>query len=247
MLADIAVVYERGYILPSTMLNVQHLSWTCHREFHYHQNVGGANIPHTWAEVFHDRPDVELVAGTERDPLRLNAFRRAVWSQTRSTPTHEEMLRKESLDIVAVATNVKGRADLTCLAVESGAKATAIEKPIAHTLHEADRMVIACAAAGVPLVAGATPANHPSYARAKELISETEQSARSSPSRPNLPPPRNHTGCTSWTKCPYGSWAWATVRRRDTGSDEFLGSRDLVQTRGEVSRAFPKGRRPWSV
>ena len=132
MLADIAVVYERGrYSIddierPTPDLDV-------HREFHYHQNVGGENIPHTWAEVFHDRPGVTLVAGAERDARRLRAFGER-YGVTALYTDAAEMLRHEELDIIAVATNVKGRADLTCMAVECGARALAIEKPIAHTL-----------------------------------------------------------------------------------------------------------------
>ena len=53
----------------------------------------------------------------------------------------KEMLRQEQPDIVAISTNTKGRADLTCYAVECGAKGIVTEKPMAYTLEEADRMV----------------------------------------------------------------------------------------------------------
>ena len=56
------------------------------------------------------------------------------------------------------------------LAVECGAKAIVTEKPMTNTLEEADRMVHACAEAGVPLCGGAAMADHPSFARAKQLI-----------------------------------------------------------------------------
>ena len=237
MLADIAVVYERGtYTVDDVERPTPELD--VHREFHYHQNVGGANIPHTWSEVFYDRPGVDLVAGAERDSQRLKAFGErygvdALYSDA------EEMLKGESLDIVAVATNVKGRADLACLAVECGAKAIAIEKPIAHTLEEADRMVITTTVAGVPLVAGATPANHPSYARARELVSggaigdvvsiEAEAPASQKP---------------HWMYFVDEMPLWVVGvddgERRDSGSDEFLGQ-GLAQTRGEAVVHFRKG------
>ena len=51
-------------------------------------------------------------------PRRLKAFGERYGVDALYTDAGE-MLRNESLDIVAVATNVKGRADLTCLAVES--------------------------------------------------------------------------------------------------------------------------------
>ena len=52
-----------------------------------------------------------------------------------------EMLRQLRPEVVAIATNTKGRAGLTCLAVEHGAKMILTDKPMCHTLAEADRMV----------------------------------------------------------------------------------------------------------
>ena len=167
MLADIAKDFNRGVYAvddidrPTPALDV-------HRKFPYHEGLGPEGIPHTWAEALYDRPDVQLVAGAERDPKRLAAFAKRYGARTYADA--EQMLREEKLDIVAIATNVKGRADLTCLAVEYGAGGIAVEKPMAHTLEEADRMVRACAEAGIPLCAGAIPANHPSYAGAKKLV-----------------------------------------------------------------------------
>ena len=83
-------------------------------------------------------------------------------------------------------------------------------------------MVIACAVAGVPIVAGATPANHPSYGRAKELISdgaigevvsiEAEAPASQKP---------------HWMYFVDDMPLWVVGvgdrERRDSGSDEFLG------------------------
>ena len=139
-----------------------------HRRFHLHEYHRDGNVPHSWAEVMRDRPEIDLVAGADRDRKRLKAFGERYGEMTLYTDA-AEMLRTEALDIVAIATNTKGRADLTCLAVECGVKGIATEKPMAHTLEEADRMVEACANAGVPLCCGAIPVNHPSYAKAKEL------------------------------------------------------------------------------
>ena len=141
-----------------------------HRTFHYHQQAPGkGNYPITYTEALHDRPDVDLVAGAERDTKRLQVFSER-YGVTALYTDAAEMLRNENLDIVCIATNTKGRADLTCLAAESGAKGIMTEKLMAHTLEEADRMVKACADAGVPLVCGAITKNHPSFAKAKELV-----------------------------------------------------------------------------
>ena len=112
-------------------------------------------------------PEIDLVAGADRDGKRLKAFGERYGEVALYTDA-AEMLHTEALDIVAIATNTKGRADLTCLAVDCSVKGITTEKPMAHTLEEADRMVKTCASAGVPLCCGAIPVNHPSYAKAKE-------------------------------------------------------------------------------
>ena len=151
-----------------------------------------------------------------------------------------EMLRSEALDIVAVATNVKGRADLTCLAVECGAKAIAVEKPIAHTLEEVDRMVITSAVAGVPLVAGATPANHPSYARAKELVRGGAIGDVVS-IEADAPAAQKQHWMYFVDEMPLWVVGVGERERRESGSDEFLGQ-GLAQTRGRnPSVHFRKG------
>ncbi len=237
MLADIAVVYDRGrYSVEDIERPTPELD--IHREFRYHQNVGGGNIPHTWAEVFHDRPGVVLVAGAERDARRLEAFGERYGVGALYTDA-AEMLRHEELDIIAVATNVKGRADLTCMAVECGARAIAIEKPIAHTLEEAHRMVKACADAGVPLVAGATPGNHPSYGRARELVDEGAIGKVLSIEAEAPASQKPH-----WTyfldEAPLWVAGVGDRDRRDTGSDEFVGE-GIAQARGVTVVHFRKG------
>lgn len=140
-----------------------------HCPVRYWTHPAGDAMPATYAEVLSRRPDVELAAGADRDKKRLQIFRERYGVQALYTDA-EEMLRKEKLDILGIATNVKGRADLVCLAVECGAKGILAEKPMCHALSEADRMVQTCAEAGVPLVCGALPNAHPSFAKAKELI-----------------------------------------------------------------------------
>ena len=72
------------------------------------------------------------MAAADRDPKRLEAFRERYGIDALYTDA-AEMLRTERPDIVAVCTNVKDRADLTCLAVECGAKGIRDRK--AHVPH----------------------------------------------------------------------------------------------------------------
>ena len=237
MLSDIALSYERGHYdvddidRPTPKLDV-------HRKFHRHENVGGQNIPHSWAEVLWDRPEVDLVAGAERDQQRLDAFGER-YGVTALYTDADKMLRNEKLDIVAVATNVKGRADLTCLSVECDAKGIIVEKPIVHTLDEADRMVKACADAGVPLVAGAIPANHPSFAKAKELITSGAIGDVVS-FEAEAPTAQKQY----WSYFVDGVPAWVVGTgdqlRREGGSDEFMGQGMMVTGEGQIVH-FRKG------
>ena len=143
-----------------------------HRRFPYHQRHDPrSNLPTSYAEALADRPDIELIAAAERDVKRLAAFQQRYGVDVLYTDAGD-MLRTERPEIVAIASNTKGRADLTCLAVECGAKGIMTEKPIAETVEEADRMVGACAEAGVPLVCGAISVNHPSFAVARALVAD---------------------------------------------------------------------------
>ena len=107
-----------------------------HRQFYFHNHPGEEGLPSSYAEALWNRPEIDLIAAAERDRKRLRAFTERYGVQAVYEDA-EEMLRKEKPDIVAIATNTKHRADLTCLAVECGAKGIFTEKPMAHTLEEA--------------------------------------------------------------------------------------------------------------
>jgi hypothetical protein len=202
------------------------------RKFHHHEHPGDEGLPSTYAEALHDRPEIDMIAAAERDPKRLKVFTErygvdAVYEDA------EEMLRKEKPDIVAVATNTKHRADLTCLAVECGAKGIFTEKPMAHTLEEADRMVKSCGNVGVHLSCGAITTTHPSFARAKELVESgaigdivsIEASGASAQHQ-----------CWSFFLNSAPAWVVGTgeVSRRESGSDEFGGQGMMVTQDGIV-------------
>jgi hypothetical protein len=168
LLTDIAMEYDRGeYSVddvdrPTPPLDV-------HRTFHHHQHPGTERIHQSYSEALWDRPEIDLVAGCDRDIKRVKAFGERYGLDALYTDA-AEMLRNERIDVLAIPSNVKGRADLTCLAVEHGVKAIFTEKPMCHTLEEADRMVKACADADVPLNCGAITTTHPAFAKAKELL-----------------------------------------------------------------------------
>ena len=192
-----------------------------HRKIYHHDHPGKEGLPTSYSEAFWNRPEVTLVAAADRDQKRLTAFQERYDINSLYTDA-VEMLRTEKLDLVAIATNVKGRADLTCLAVENGAKGIVTAKPMAHTLEEADRMVKVCADAGVPLNCGAISTTHPSFAKAKELIANGAIGDILS-----IEAPRPGAQHQSWSYFLDSLPAWVIgigdTERRGTGTDEFRG------------------------
>ena len=203
-----------------------------HRKFHYYENPGVAWVPSSYTEAIVDRPEIDLVAAADRDKKRLKAFSERHGVDAVYTDAYE-MLRNEKLDIVAIATNTKGRADLTCAAVENGAKGIFTDKPMCHSLEEADRMVKVCADAGVPLSCGAITTTHPSFARAKSLVKSgaigdvLSMEARA--------PGTQHQNWSYFLDSK-PSWVVGTGHqgRRESGSDEFSGQGMLVADDGFI-------------
>jgi hypothetical protein len=193
-----------------------------HRRFHHHEHAGNSGLPTSYSEAFCDRPDVELIAAADRDSKRLDAFRER-YGIDRVYTDAEKMLQDERPELVAVATNTSTRADLTVLAVECGARGIVTEKPMAHTLVEVDRMVQACAQAGVPLSCGSISTTDPAFARARELVQEGAIGELLSIEAPNA-------------SAQHQNWAYfldvlpdwvvgiGDTVRRESGSDEFVGT-----------------------
>ena len=149
-----------------------------HRRFQHHEHPGDSGIPSTYSEALHNRAEIDLVAAADRDTNRLAAFAERYGpagyggAAPRVYTDAADMLAAERPEVVAIATNTKGRAELTALAVKHGAKMILTDKPMAFSLEEADLMVRCCADAGVPLCAGSISTTHPSFERAKTLLQE---------------------------------------------------------------------------
>ena len=132
------------------------------------------------------------------------------------------MLRELKPEIVSIATNTKHRADLTCLAVECGAKGIFTEKPMTHSLEEADRMVKTCADAGVPLNCGSISTTDPAFGFAKQLV--LDGTIGDIVSMEATGPGAQHQ---NWSYFLDSKVAWVLGTgdqpRRESGSDEFRG------------------------
>lgn len=201
-----------------------------HRAFYHHDHPGDSGLPTSYAEALWNRSEISLIAGVDRDKSRLQAFSERYGIQQLYTDA-AEMLSQVQPDIVAICTNAKHRSDLTCLAVEYGAKGVLTEKPMAHTLAEADRMVQVCAEANVPLCCGSITTTHPSFAQAKKLIRDGVIGEIISIEAGG--PFSQHQ---NWSYFSDSSPLWVVgtgdAAPRESGSNEFTGSGILVMEDG---------------
>jgi predicted dehydrogenase len=87
-------------------------------------------------------PQVDLVAGSSRDQGRRDRF--AARTDATAYSDWREMLQKESLDIISVATYAGVHAEMTIGAAEAGARVIFCEKPVATKVVDARRMLAVC-------------------------------------------------------------------------------------------------------
>ncbi|MCE2449950.1 MAG: Gfo/Idh/MocA family oxidoreductase [Candidatus Latescibacteria bacterium] len=203
------------------------------RTFYLYDHPGREGLATSYAAAFFDRPEVELVAGADRDPQRRAMFGERFGIEALYADALA-MLDEERLDIVAIATNTKGRSALTVAAVDAGVRGVLVDKPMVFSLAEADAMVGACAEAGVPLVGGATSVSHPSFARAKSLVEEGAiGQVRSLEAR--VPVLAQHQ---DWSYFLTGDPVWVCGTgdqpRRERGSSEFMGQGMIACSDGTV-------------
>ena len=203
------------------------------RKFNYHEKHFDSGNPTSYAEAFYDREEIDLVAGADRDVTRLEVFSKRYQVDRLYTDAFK-MLAEVKPDIVAITTNIKGRADLTVAAVESGAKGIVTEKPMANTLEEADRMVTVCREADVPLSCGAISTTHPSFNKAEELIK-----AGAIGEIISIEVSKPGSQHQNWTYFLYSDPQWVIgigdKDRHEGGSDEFVGQGMMVAYDGLVT------------
>ena len=107
--------------------------------------VIGVGMGKGHCKSFHKHPDCELVAVADIDKARLEANTEDLGSPTLYTDG-AEMVARENLDIVFVATPNKFHKPLTLAALEAGCHVLC-EKPMAMHAEEAAAMLAAAAAA----------------------------------------------------------------------------------------------------
>ncbi len=124
------------------------------------------------ARNFDRLPDAELawICDASEDA-------RARWSRefpaARATADLDELLSDDSLDAVAIATHVPSHADLAVRVLDAG-KHCFVEKPLAQSAAEAERVVEAAERAGRVLMVGHLLEYHPGVDKLKDLVATGE-------------------------------------------------------------------------
>ncbi len=122
------------------------------------------------AEALRRAKGSELVAACRRDPQALEAFCRE-FDVPRGYCDAEELLNDDSVDAVYIATPVVYHEPLTVAAAQRG-KHVLVEKPMARSTAECDRMIAACEEAGVLLGVAYYRRFYPVVRRIAELLEE---------------------------------------------------------------------------
>jgi predicted dehydrogenase len=132
-------------------------------------------LPYSHMACYREVPLVEVVAGADPFDEQREAFGER-WGMDKGSlyADFREMLAREQLDIVTVATSAKPRPEIVRACAEAGVKAIFAEKPLAISLSDADDMVALCREKGVVLAVGCTRRWDAWWQMARKLIANGE-------------------------------------------------------------------------
>ena len=124
----------------------------------------------THASAFLTYGKTRLAAGCDIDAERRDQFSR-VRNITSVYETSSDLLSKEKIDIVSIATPAESHAELCLAALDAGVKAVLCEKPFVCTVDEGKRVLEACSKHNAIIVVNHWLRWSPYYRRLKEFIS----------------------------------------------------------------------------
>lgn len=132
--------------------------------------VGSRFVATAHAEGMRQVPGVELTAVASPNPEHAWEFRRR-FEIEHAFADYKDMLSSGFVDAITVACPNDLHAQVTIDAAAAG-KHVLVDKPMAMSLAECDRMIEACQKAGVILMYGENLCFAPKYVRAKQLADE---------------------------------------------------------------------------
>jgi myo-inositol 2-dehydrogenase/D-chiro-inositol 1-dehydrogenase len=132
--------------------------------------IGGGFVSELHAEAFQEVPEAELVMVCNVDKPALEAFARK-WKIPRTATDYRKILERKDVDVVVLGIPNYLHREVAVATAEAG-KHVITEKPLCHTLADADAMVAACKKHKVKLMYAETICFSPKYVRAKKLVEE---------------------------------------------------------------------------
>ncbi|MEX2563380.1 MAG: Gfo/Idh/MocA family oxidoreductase [Nitriliruptoraceae bacterium] len=133
--------------------------------------IGAGFMGARWARVIAESGHAELAIIADLDEATGRAVADEFGAQWSAEPL--EAASDEQIDGVVVATPEHLHAEVTLAAIAHD-KVVAVEKPLAHTVDEAQRIADAAAQAGVPVLAGHVLRFEPRYAAIRAAIERGE-------------------------------------------------------------------------
>lgn len=119
---------------------------------------------------YKDNPDAEIYAVCSRSGEKGRSAARE-WNAQKVYTDYDEMLKDPEIDIVELLVPHNLHCEMTIKACEAG-KHISVQKPMAMSLEEADRMIDAAKKAGVKLKIYENFMFYPPYVKAKQMIDE---------------------------------------------------------------------------
>ena len=119
------------------------------------------------ARVYSELPDAELVAVADCDESRLNN------APARAYGDYRRLLAEERLDAVSIAVPTRRHLETALACIERGVPLL-VEKPLAATVDEGERIQAAAEARGVPLAAGHIERCNPAVVELKRRLEAGE-------------------------------------------------------------------------
>ena len=118
-------------------------------------------------------PRMEVAGHCDLVPDLVDDFGRTwsdVWPEATGYTDYRRMLAEQQLDVLAVATSDHRHADIAVDGAEAGVRGVFVEKPLATSLEDADRIIDACEANGAALMTDHTWRWDPLYHRVRESV-----------------------------------------------------------------------------
>jgi predicted dehydrogenase len=132
--------------------------------------IGSAFSSNIHAEALQEVAGAKIVAACSPNKEHVEEFARK-WRIPHSATDYRELLDRKDIDALVVGVPNDRHREVVVAAAHAR-KHVIVEKPLAHTLDDADAMVKACARYKVKLMYAETICFSPKYRRAKKLVEE---------------------------------------------------------------------------